>query len=195
MARPRAGVTNTPFSSTMPHPIAETTLRSATPSDCSAIVALVESAYRGEASRAGWTTEADLLDGQRTDPEEVSSLMANPEARLIVAERGGQLVGNVLVRREGDSAYIGMLAVAPQLQADGLGRRLLTHAEEVAITTFGLHHAHMTVIVQREALIAWYVRRGYVVTPHREPFPYGNPRFGLPQRPDLEFVVLTHALG
>src|SRR4051794_13241714 len=41
--------------------------REAGPADLGAIVALVESAYRGESSRAGWTTEADLLDGQRTD--------------------------------------------------------------------------------------------------------------------------------
>lgn len=170
-------------------------LRFATIADCSAIVALVESAYRGESSRAGWTTEADLLDGQRTDMEEVTQLLTDPEARLIVADQGDQLLGNILLRREADSAYIGMLAVSPQLQAQGLGRQLLTRAEEVAVHTFGLHRAHMTVIAQRAALIAWYTRRGYVVTPERQPFPYGNPRFGLPRRPDLEFVVLEHTLG
>jgi len=169
-------------------------LRRATPSDIPGIVRLVESAYRGESSRAGWTTEADLLGGQRTDAEEIAELLALPHVRSIVAVRPGSLDGHVLLRRDPDAGYVGMLAVAPELQGAGLGKRLLAEAERCTLTDFGLGRTRMTVISLREELIAWYERHGYHRTGRREPFPYDNPRFGLPKRPDLEFVVLEHAL-
>ena len=162
--------------------------------DVERIVDLIESAYRGDRSRIGWTTEADLLDGQRTDRAEIRKILANPRARLILCQAGQDLLGCILVRDDEDSAYVGMLAVNPRLQQRGIGRRLLAEAERVAKTQFGARMARMTVIVQRQDLIQWYVRRGYAVTNRREPFPYGNPRFGLPRRPDLEFVVLERSL-
>ncbi len=168
--------------------------RYAASSDREAIVALVESAYRGEPSRVGWTTEADLLGGQRTDAEEVGSILAEPEARLLLAIEGDRILGNVLMRREPAGIYLGMLAVRPELQAKGLGGRLLAEAETRARGEFGAKQARMTVIEQRPELIAWYQRRGYVATGQTEPFPYGNPRFGLPKRDDRRVVVLTKAL-
>ncbi len=170
------------------------TLRLATPSDIAAIVALVERAYRGDTSRLGWTTEADLLDGQRTDTEEITNLLADPSTRLIVAAERDSLLGHVLLRREKDTGYVGMLAVDPTRQGAGLGQGLLAEAERRAIAEFGLRRTRMTVISLRTELIAWYERHGYRRTLRREPFPYGNPRFGLPQRPDLEFLVLEHDL-
>jgi ribosomal protein S18 acetylase RimI-like enzyme len=172
----------------------ELVFRDAALDDVGRIVDLVESAYRGDRSRLGWTTEADLLDGQRTDRLEIEQVMADPRARLIVATRGADLLGCVLVRDERTSAYIGMLAVDPRQQQLGLGRRLLAHAERIALVEFGAPSVRMTVIVQRQDLIQWYVRRGYSVTQEREPFPYGDPRFGLPRRPDLEFAVLRRRL-
>ncbi len=175
----------------------ETEFRYATFADLADVLALVESAYRGDVSRAGWTTEADLLDGQRTDAEELAGILTNPDARLLLATRGREIVGCVLLRREATGAYIGMLAVRPLLQALGIGKRLLTEAEKQARVEFGAKRSRMTVIVieQRKDLIAWYVRRGYLVTTRTEPFPYGNPRFGLPRRTDLRFVVLEKALA
>src|SRR5262245_45304830 len=106
--------------------------RFASAADVAHVVALVESAYRGEASRAGWTTEADLLDGQRTDREEVAALIADPAARVVLAE-ANELVGSVLVRQEGaGTSHIGMFAVRPALQGGGVGRQLLAEAERVA---------------------------------------------------------------
>jgi GNAT superfamily N-acetyltransferase len=166
----------------------------ATIGDASSIVALIESAYRGETSRAGWTTEADLLEGQRTDLEEVTRLIADPSSVIILATSGEDLLGCVLVQDEGPCAYIGMLAIRPDLQARGLGRQLLAEAERCARARFHAMRTRMTVIVQREELIQWYERRGYFRTPHRLPFPYGNTRFGLPTRPDLEFLVLEKQL-
>lgn len=155
----------------------------------------MESAYRGQASRSGWTTEADILDGQRTDQEEVLAIVHNPASRLVLARRKGELVGCVHVHDEGQStAYIGMLAVRPNQQATGLGRQLLEQAEHCARATFAATKTRMTVLIQREELIRWYERRGYQRTSLREPFPYGNPRFGLPKRSDLEFIVLEKTL-
>ena len=185
------------------------TFRSARLDDVEAIVQLVESAYRGESSRAGWTTEADLLDGQRTDSEEVASLTRDEDARLLLAHIAQQLVGCVLVRRSdahgapspsglapasGRVAHIGMFAVRPTLQSRGLGSALLEQAEHVARSELRVTRAEMTVIEQRPDLLPWYERRGYLRTGMSEPFPYGNPRFGLPRRADLRFLVLAKEL-
>jgi ribosomal protein S18 acetylase RimI-like enzyme len=152
----------------------ETEFRYATFADVADVVGLVESAYRGDASRAGWTTEADLLDGQRTDAEELAGILKDTDARLLLATRGHEIVGCVLLGREATGAYIGMLAVRPLLQALGIGKRLLAEAEKRARVEFAAKRSRMTVIEQRQDLIAWYVRRGYLVTTRIEPFPYAN---------------------
>jgi ribosomal protein S18 acetylase RimI-like enzyme len=190
--------------------------RFARPQDADAIVTLVESAYRGDSSRVGWTTEADLLDGQRTDRQDVTEAMGAPGARIVLAysEAEGKaeaeanaagadralldrsLVGTVLVQRgPAGTAHIGMFAIRPSLQARGLGRALLDEAERVARQELGAPRAEMTVIEQRLDILAWYQRRGYRPTGATEPFPYGNPRFGLPRRPDLRFLVLAKTLS
>jgi ribosomal protein S18 acetylase RimI-like enzyme len=172
----------------------ELTFRYAQATDCAAIVALVESAYRGEASRAGWTTEADLLGGQRTDAADIASILAEPDARLLLATQGDAILGSVLLRRDPEGLYLGMLAVRPRLQAKGVGKRLLAEAEARGRQEFGARRSRMTVIEQRSELIAWYKRRGYVDTGHTEPFPYDNPRFGAPKRDDLRFIALAKDL-
>jgi ribosomal protein S18 acetylase RimI-like enzyme len=161
-----------------------------------AIVALVESAYRGPASREGWTTEADLLDGQRTDARAVEDLIANPDGRLLVAEVDTALVGCCqLERRAGGVAYFGMFSVRPDQQGRGLGRAILAEAERIACDEWAATRMSMTVIRQRVDLISWYGRLGYRWTGETEPFPYGNERFGVPRRPDLEFLVLSKPLA
>jgi GNAT superfamily N-acetyltransferase len=165
--------------------------RRATPGDVAAVVALVESAYRGEVSRAGWTTEADLLDGRRTGPDEVGPALADPDVRIVLAEADGALVGSVRIERHDDVAHVGMVAVRPDRQDRGIGRRLLAEAERVARDELGCRRGEMTVILQREPLIAWYGRRGWTPSGRLEPFPYGDERFGRPRRDDLAFVVLT----
>ncbi|WP_340556302.1 GNAT family N-acetyltransferase [Streptomyces sp. GSL17-111] len=175
------------------------TFRTATEDDVEPLVALVESAYRGESSRAGWTTEADLLDGRRTDPEGVRELVEDRGSRLLVAERDGLPVACCHLERrarpEGPVAYFGMFAVRPGLQGAGLGRRVLAEAERAAVELWGARMMEMTVITQREDLIAWYVRRGYARTGRTSPFPYGDERFGIPRRPDLCFELLVKPLG
>jgi ribosomal protein S18 acetylase RimI-like enzyme len=159
------------------------------------IVSLVESAYRGEASRAGWTTEADLLDGQRTDRQEIEELLRDRAAVIVLSSMGDELVGCVKVYAKGDGvSHIGMFAIEPRLQSRGLGGALLTEAERVAREEQGAVRTEMSVIAQRHELLAWYARRGYHATGETEPFPYGNPRFGLPRRDDLRFAVLLKKL-
>jgi ribosomal protein S18 acetylase RimI-like enzyme len=175
----------------------DVTYRDAADGDVDTIVALVQSAYRGDASRAGWTTEADLLDGQRTDPEAVRAIVTSTRTRLLLAVAAGDevLACCQLERRDHGVCYFGMFAVSPVLQAAGIGRGLLAEAERVARDEWGARSMQMTVITQRRELIEWYERRGYTVTGETEPFPHGDERFGLPRRVDLEFAVLVKPLG
>ena len=171
------------------------TFRSAELSDVAAVVRLVESAYRGESSRAGWTTEADLLDGQRTDPEAVSEIIMMPGREVLLGYLDDDLVACCeLQTREGGTAYFGMFAVAPTQQGGGIGAQVLAEAEREAVSSWGARMMEMTVIGQRTELIAWYERKGYVRTGETRPFPHGDERFGLPRRDDLEFVVLSKSL-
>jgi GNAT superfamily N-acetyltransferase len=169
--------------------------RRAAPADVAAVVALVESAFRGEASKAGWTTEADLLGGRRTGPDEIAAILANPDQCLLLRSGlEGSLLASVVLTREADFAWLGMLTVGPGAQNGGVGRDLLAAAERWVTGEWGARRMRMKVIRQRTELIAWYERRGYARTGETAPFPYGDLRFGEPKRPDLEFVILDRTL-
>lgn len=171
------------------------TFRPAGPADVDDVVALVESAYRGDSSRSGWTTEADLLDGQRTDPDQVRALLERPGSQILLAETGATIRGTCHLERIGPrTAYFGMFAVQPDRQGSGIGRSLLARAARTA-AGWGCTEMRMTVIRQRADLIAWYRRLGFLPTGETEPFPYGDERFGRPRRDDLEFVVLAGPTG
>ena len=167
--------------------------------DARALVALVNSAYRGDSSRAGWTTEADLLGGQRTDEDALIEFIGRGETMgdraMLVHERDGHLVACVQLERRGQGAYLGMLTIMPTLQSSGLGKALLASAEDFVVDSWKASKIIMTVIEQRSELIAWYERRGYSRTGETAAFPYGDVRFGEPKRPDLRFVVLSKQLA
>jgi ribosomal protein S18 acetylase RimI-like enzyme len=172
------------------------TFRRADGADVPAIVALVESAYRGEVSRTGWTTEADLLDGQRTDAEAVADILRSQGSTVLLAEAGGDLRACCqLEQRPSAVAYFGMFSVQPTGQGQGVGRQLLAEAERTARDEWGATTMIMTVLAQRVELIEWYERRGYRRTGEQRPFPYGDERYGIPRRPDLVFDVLAKPLG
>lgn len=168
--------------------------RLATSADIAAIENLVTSAYRGDASRTGWTTEADLLDGQRVDPAGLAEIIDKPGSLVLLAGRGVPLLACCHVEKQGAACYFGMFAVDPIRQGAGLGKRVMAEAERVARDDFGCARMEMTVISVRDDLIAWYERRGYSRTGEYKPFPYGDERFGIPKRDDLRFELLVKPL-
>jgi ribosomal protein S18 acetylase RimI-like enzyme len=171
--------------------------RYASPADVPAVVALVESAYRGGESRSGWTSEAELIEGQRTDAATVSALLAEPGTHVLLAEEAGALQVCCELQEPagpGGAAYFGMFAVRPSLQRGGYGRIVLAEAERIARDEFGAATLEMAVIRQREVLIAWYERRGYQRTGELKPFPYGDESIGRPKVSDLEFATLAKPL-
>lgn len=168
--------------------------RTATASDIPALVELVTSAYRGEISRRGWTTEADLLDGQRIDSQLLLADIQRLRSAVLIAERERQMVACVHVADVDGAGYLGMFSVQPGGQGCGVGSRVIREAERFAREDLGLSLMRMTVIDLREELMAWYERRGYVRTGIKKPFPYGDARFGIPRRDDLRFEVLEKQL-
>lgn len=172
------------------------TLRPATLVDVDRLQPLVHAAYRGDSARRGWTHEADLLDGQRIDVRALQAILNDPAEAIILADRDGELIGCVRVTDLGRGlCSLGLLAVDPEGQGGGLGRRLIAAAESHARDRCAANRMEMTVIAQRAELIAWYERRGYARTGETRPFPMTDPRFGLPLRDDLAFVVLEKPLA
>ena len=174
------------------------TVTSARPADAEALAAFINRAYRGVAAREGWSHEADMLGGQRTDIAMIAAEIAGPGAFLVMrAAEHGDILACVSTRVRqtagGDSCYLGMLAVDPDRQGRGIGRRMVAFAEARARSA-GCVAAEITVIHLRATLIAWYERLGYRTTGRSEPFPYGDERFGLPKRDDLRLMVLEKPL-
>ena len=146
-------------------------IRPAEPADLAELHALVERAYRGDSARQGWTHEADLLDGQRTDRATLAAIVADPRERILIAIDAGAIIGCVQVSDRGAGiGYFGLLAVDPRRQAGGLGKCLIAAAEAAAIG-FGAQVMELTVLPQRGEIIAYYQRRGYALTGEVRPFP------------------------
>jgi len=159
-----------------------------TTSAISSVNQLVNSAYRGESSKAGWTTEADLLDGIRTSEESLTAMIELPGGTMLLAKDvEQQLVGCVFLQVQHNKLYLGMLTVDPQKQGLGIGKKLIQAAEQYGITK-KCDKVVMTVIDVRHELIAWYRKSGYLPTGEIKPFP-NDPAFGIPRQP-LQFVVL-----
>jgi N-acetylglutamate synthase-like GNAT family acetyltransferase len=164
------------------------TIRAATHEDLPALHPVIERAYRGESARQGWTHEADLLEGQRTDLETLEAIVADPAQRLLIAEQDGTVIGCVNLTDKGDGlAYLGLLCIDPALQAAGAGRQLLAAAEACARDELHADRIEMTVIDVRPRLIAWYERRGYARTGERRDFVF-------PVDPPLFMTVLVKSL-
>ena len=182
-ARPRAG-----------RP--QLTIHPAEPADAGRVAVLVRSAYRGEQSRAGWTTEADLLDDERIDAAGVRARIEREDGGILLAEdEDGELVGCCeIVRLGGGIVYFGLFAVVPNKQDARIGRAVLEAAERFAVERWAAGTMEMTVIAQRGELIDWYRRRGYRATGETRPFPYGDLLNGTARRDDLYFIVLAKPL-
>jgi ribosomal protein S18 acetylase RimI-like enzyme len=165
----------------------------ASPADVPALVNLINSAYRGDSSRQGWTTEADLLAGIRTDEAMLNDLLQTKDSVILrYNDEAGNLAGSVCLQRNDHKIYLGMLTVSPTLQDRGIGKKLLQAADEYAKQQH-CNAIFMTVISVRSELIAWYERHGYKRTGETKPFPTDS-RFGMTTQ-QLEFVVLEKELG
>lgn len=168
-------------------------IRTASLADIPRIVTLLNLAYRGDSSRKGWTTEADLIAGEvRADDEQVAEVMAQAGSVFLVYEGPADLLGCVNLQQHGPRLYLGMFAVDPETQGLGIGKALLSAADKHALST-GCRSIYMTVISQRKELIDWYKRHGYVDTGERKPFPEDG-RTGKHLQP-LEFIVLEKPIA
>jgi ribosomal protein S18 acetylase RimI-like enzyme len=169
-------------------------IRPARPADAGVLTNLIRSAYRGQDSRAGWTSEADLVEGERISRDQVLAMISAGGSVLLVGEHAGQIVACCQLRDEGAGlAYFGTFAVSPQAQGAGLGRQLMAEAERQAVTAFAATRLEMTVLAQQDKLIAYYERRGFRRTGATRPFP-ADSRYARPLRDDLYFVVLEKPL-
>ena len=162
-------------------------------SDVTALNILINSAYRGESSKAGWTTEADMLDGQRTDEEDLKNIMNKPGCYILkYTNEAGEIIACVRLEKHAEKMYLGMLTVSPALQNAGIGKQMMIASEQFAKEQ-NCKAVYMQVIKGRDELIAWYERQGYKDTGKRKPFPHGDPRFGIPKM-QLEFIIMEKSV-
>jgi ribosomal protein S18 acetylase RimI-like enzyme len=168
-------------------------IKKATKNDIPALNRLVNSAFRGETSKKGWTTEEHLLGGIRTNEELLAEIVREKGTTLLKYVENETILGMVMLKNQKDKLYLGMLTVSPELQGGGIGKKLLYVAEDFA-KKHHLPKIAMTVISVRQELIDWYVRHGYILTGETQPFPMDNPKFGLPKQ-FLEFVVMEKHLN
>jgi ribosomal protein S18 acetylase RimI-like enzyme len=164
----------------------------ATVADISSLNKLINSAYRGESSKKGWTTEANLLEGSRITEKELTEIVENNKNTILKFTKNNKIIGCVLLVKKENELYLGMLTVSPELQNSGIGKKLMQQAEIYA-STLGLSKIVMTVISAREELIAWYKRNGYIDTGAREPFPESDVYVSTSNEP-LEFMVLEKSI-
>ncbi len=164
----------------------------ATLEDIPALNKLVNSAYRGDSSRKGWTTEADLLDGTRTDEDAIKSFFTEQGSTILKFVDGGKIIGCVRLLKHGSQLYLGMFAVDPTVQNAGIGKKILLAAEDEAHKQ-NCASIDMTVISERKELIDWYKRNGYVEVGEKKPMVFDNPSGGIPKR-DLYFITLEKFL-
>ncbi len=161
----------------------------ATKNDIPALVKLLNSAYRGEESKKGWTTEAYVVAGDlRTDEPAMKELMQTAGTLFLkYVNEVNEITGCVLLQKRGEKLYFGMFAVSPLSQGKGIGKELMKALEAFAVS-INCSAVFMRVIAVRHELINWYEKLGYRLTGAREPFPE-NDRFGIATLP-LEFVVM-----
>lgn len=164
--------------------------RKALPDDAERVSALVNSAYRGESSKAGWTTEADLVDGERTNPDLIQEIISTKHNQIFVVEKDNLIIGSLhLIQEDLETLYAGMLAVEPTLQAGGVGKFMLNKVFELGAEV-KVKKIRITVISVRPELIKYYERLGFELTGKEEPFPHPE----LAKVEDLHFLEMIKRL-
>ncbi|MBL7843151.1 MAG: GNAT family N-acetyltransferase [Cyclobacteriaceae bacterium] len=169
------------------------TISKALPYDAHELAQLVNAAYRGDTGRQGWTTEADLIEGSRTDAELLKGVIETPGSMILKYVDEGKIIGCVELRKEEDKLYLGMLTVNPTIQGKGIGKALLK-ASEAEAARQECNAIFMNVLTVRKELIDWYIRHGYHDSGKRKPFAFTDPRFGFPKQP-LEFMIMEKQIS
>ncbi|WP_158800123.1 GNAT family N-acetyltransferase [Pedobacter sp. L105] len=168
------------------------TIIKAIPSDVTEITNLVNSAYRGETSRLGWTSEDELLDGPRIDEQTIKSFFDNEEVTILKQlDDTGKIVGTVYLEIKGSKLYLGMLCVSPELQNNRTGRAILEEAEKYA-KQHQCSVIMITVLSARIELVNWYERRGFVKSGEKHPFP-ADANVGTPKQ-FLELIEMLKTI-
>jgi len=163
------------------------------PGDSNAIKDLLNCAYRGEGSKQGWTTEANLIAGEvRTDEATVLKVMQELDSVILkYMDEHRHICGCVNLQQHGNKIYLGMFSVSPKLQGAGIGKQLLKAAEEYA-RHLKCTAIYMSVISVRTELINWYERHGYVDTGERKAFQ--EDELTGKHLQELEFMILEKEL-
>ena len=143
--------------------------------DAEAIAKLINSAYRGEPSRKGWTTEADILDGLRTTTTEIGKTIKRKATFILIGVLKDEIVATICCEWQElafqDTVHFGMIAVKPSLQNKGYGKKMIKAAEAICLREWRVVGFHMAVISIRHELIAFYERLGYKRTGEFAEFP------------------------
>ena len=162
--------------------------------DASAIAELLNSAYRGDSSRLGWTSEADLIDGLRTTTAEVAQIIRREDAFILVGVLKDQIVATICCERHENTAKLGMIAVKPSLQNKGYGKEMIQAAEAITLREWRVAGFFMSVITIRTELIAFYERLGFERTGNLNDFPTESELWQV-KVPNLKFEYLVKILG
>lgn len=157
------------------------------------ITDLVNSVYRGESSKKGWTTEADFLSGIRITEEKVKEIIQGKNDIIILAVIDNNIIGCVHLENAGSYSYLGMLSVDVNFQDKGIGKMLINECERYTREVLGLNEIKMKVISRRTELIEYYNRRGYNATGELEEFGAHGDTFGDTDE-KLYFETLTKSL-
>ena len=166
--------------------------RHATIDDISVLTSLLNRSYRGESSRVGWTTEADLLSGKRIDEAGLLELYNDPDSLILIVQSEEIILATIHAHRKNDTVHFGLFAVEPNMQGNGIGKALLAYAESQAYNQWKITTAIMEVITHRNELIAYYERRGYAQTGEIVTFPQSD--LWNPKVDSLKLAVLIKSL-
>lgn len=109
--------------------------------------------------------EACGLTRPWNDPgSDIDTCVSKPESTILIGEDGGKVVGSVMVGHDGHRAWLYYLAVSPALQNGGLGRRLVTAAEDW-VKSRGIPKVMLMVRPENDKVRAFYEAIGYVEEP------------------------------
>jgi len=166
----------------------------AVPAQAEEICILVNSVYRGENSKKGWTTEAYFLSGIRITAEKIKEIINTDNNVILTAIMNNKIIGCVHLEKTGNFCMLGLLSVSVNHQTFGVGKKIIIKSEEYAIQKFEVNEMRMKVIGRRKELIDYYIRRGYSITGEKEDFKPGPDIYGEPTDGDLYFETLSKKL-